>query len=211
MAKTKPTPEAGKTPVVGMRLQPLTLSRLERIADALGTTRTGAVEASAYFAAERLGLLREDIAAAVDSLERLHGPDGVLIAIVEQFEADDEGHTSYVAVAATPKDTPPGADLQELEDWSGALAPVLRVGPTIAGTVIVTHDPSGVMFKFGVLTDPVVGNALAARIGDLPELVLAPRQEDPLRLRREIRESIELARKLRPAVTETEGAPQDDD
>jgi hypothetical protein len=210
MAKTKPTPETGKTPVVGMRLQPLTLSRLERIADALGTTRTGAVEASAYFAAERLGLLREDIAGAVDSLERLHGPDGVLIAVLDQFSADDEGHTSYVAVAATPKDTPPGADLQELEDWSGALAPVVKVGPTIAGTVVVTHDPSGVMFKFGVLNNPVAGNALAARIGDLPELVLAPKQEDPLKLRREIRESIELARKLRP-TTETEGAPLGDD
>lgn len=208
-AKRKPAAGQHRTPVTGMRLPRLTIRRLDRIQEALDVDRTGATNVAAYLACRELGLLREDIAASIDSLERVHGPDGLLIAIVEQYEEADDGVTAYVAVAAADADTPAGADLQELEDWSGMLNPVVKVGPTTAATLVVTHDPSGVMFKFGVLTNPVVRNALAARIRDLPELVLAPEQEDPLKLRREIRDSLELARKLTTSPDKQEEAPLD--
>src|SRR3954451_6894031 len=111
-------PQGRRHQAYSFRLPDLTLTRLKPIADALNPSQAGPINAAAYFALKDLGLLREDIAGAIDSLERVHGPDGMLIAILEQYEEADDGVTSYVAVVATAADTPPGADLQELEDWS---------------------------------------------------------------------------------------------
>jgi hypothetical protein len=197
-----------RPPVTGMRLSPAAIDRRERIADALGTDQTQATEISYYLTAWQLGLLREDIAFAIDSLSRVYGDNGLLVGVIDQYEDDGKSVTFRVLVGATAEGGNVN-ELVELEDWSGNLT-LVKIDSTVAATVRVTHDPSDVTFRLGTIANPVARNALAAKVRDLPDLVLEPKEkDDPFKLRREIRESLALARRF--FGRNDEEAPLDED
>jgi len=202
---TKKTAGQGRrNPPASFRLSATTLTRLDRIADALGTSRHGAIDAGAYFAYRALGLERQDVAFAIDGLARMRGDDGDIMGILQEYEETAEGLRFYVAVTVDGE--------TELEDWSGSLLPVKVLGH-VSASMLIKHDPTGVTFKLGTLSGPVVGNAFSVHIGDLPMLVLAPKGKNEAEVRRELRDSLELARKFRLPTgnPETEELPLDDD
>ena len=174
-----------------------TLERIDRLADALDCDKTQAIDIAVLLAADQLGLLRRDIASAVDGLERVYGPEASLHA--EITEADDEGHLAAVAVNGEPVD-----------GWSADLS--IRGDE---GFLVARHDGSGSMFPLGTIKPPVVGAGFDVPVKYLPELAMIPeRDQDPAELRRGIRDSLKLRRKIRVAFDNPESEealPLDDD
>jgi hypothetical protein len=183
---------AKRAPTTSYRFPPATLARIEKLADALDTDKTTAIDIAVFLAADRLGLLRRDIAAAVDELERVHGPEASLAA--EITVADDRGHLATVTVNGEPLDGW-SADLSIKPDGSEAL-------------LVVRHDESGSMFPLGIIKPPVVGAGYDLPVRHLPEVAMAPeRGQDPAELRREIRDSLRLRRMARVAFDEPDEDP----
>ena len=178
------------------RLAEHELERVERVGEHLHISQGRAVALAVMLLEEKLGLRRQDAVALSEDLARRYGDEALITAILRHDEQN--GYYAELKVADWP------ADEFGLEPWL-----TMAIGETGPGTgrldAVTFHvrDSQHVDYLLGTVTAPSEGDELSVRVIDLPDLVVARDERDPM-----WRENLKMDLKLRALL---HGADEDEE